>query len=398
MFTRTTAINKILAMTARKKVVQGSTSSGKTYGIIPIEIDYSIKHPKTLTTFVAESIPAVKRGCVRIFKDVMQDTNRWRDDHWLGSPMQYEFSNGSIIEFTSFPTISSAKSAGKRDRLFINEANHIPHLIADALMVRSKSTTLDFNPDNEFWAHTEVLTEPESELLTLTYLDNEACPEEIIADLLAKTHKAFFNPSGDWNDPDNIKNTYWANWCRVYVRGEMGRIEGVIFSNYKVIDSIPKEARLLGLGLDFGYSNDPTAIVEVYKYNDQRVLNEICYQKGLTNSQISKRIEGKTIVYCDSAEPKSITELRLLGKNATGAKKGKDSINFGIQLMQEQDYLVTSKSSNLINELRRYSWDKDRRTNETLNKPIDDFNHALDAVRYHEIMSIKQNDSGIKFL
>ena len=178
-------------MNARKRVVQGGTSGGKTHGIIPIEIDYCIKHPKTLTTFVAESIPAVKAGCVRIFKDVMEDTKRWNRENWLGSPMQYTFSNGSIIEFKSFPTIGAAKVAGKRDRLFLNEANHIPFLIADALMIRSRETWIDFNPDNEFWAHTETLQEPNSEFLLLTYMDNEACPKETIQDLQTKMSKAF---------------------------------------------------------------------------------------------------------------------------------------------------------------------------------------------------------------
>lgn len=375
-------------MTARKKVVQGSTSSGKTYGIIPIEIDYAIKHPKTLTTFVAESIPAVKRGCVRIFKDIMQDTGRWVDLGWLGSPMQYTFSNGSIIEFTSFPSIGAAKAAGKRDRLFINEANHIPYLIADTLITRSKSVTLDFNPDNEFWAHTETLKETNSELLVLTYEDNEACPKETIEELNEKMKKAFYDPFGNWDDKKNIKSSYWANWCRVYVKGEIGSLEGVIYNNWTQIDNIPKEARLLGYGLDFGYTNDPTAIVEVYKYNDKRILNEICYEKGLSNRQISNFIETKLPCYCDSAEPKSIAELYSFGISAYGVTKGADSIRNGIQLVQGEEYLVTSSSSNVISELRKYAWYKDKTTNEKLNKPIDNFNHGMDAWRYHEMETL----------
>jgi phage terminase large subunit len=388
-FIRTTAINKILAMKARKKVIQGSTSAGKTYGIIPIEIDYSIKNPKTLTTFVAESIPAVKSGCVKIFKDVMQDTNRWNEKGWLGNPMQYTFSNGSIIEFKAFDTIGKAKAAGKRDRLFINEANHVPFQIADALMIRSRTTTLDYNPDNEFWAHTEVLPEPNSEFLLLTYLDNEACPPETIEDLEIKMRKAFYDPHEDWNKPSNIKSSYWANWCKVYVRGEVGSLEGIILRNWKTISNIPKDARLLGYGLDFGYSNDPAAIIEVYKYNDQRIANEICHQKGLSNKQLSQFITTKLPVYCDSAEPKSIAELKNYGINAIGVTKGADSILFGIQTMQSQDqYLVTEQSLNLISNLRKWSWDKDKKTGEQLTKPIDMFNDCIDALRYHEMETI----------
>lgn len=388
MFQRTTAINKLLAMTARKKVVQGSTSAGKTYGIIPIEIDYSIKHPRTLTTFVAESIPAVKSGCVRIFKDVMHDTGRWVESGWLGSPLQYTFSNGSIIEFRSFDTIGKAKVAGKRDRLFLNEANHIPFLIADALITRSKTTTVDFNPDNEFWAHTEILKEPNSELLILTYLDNEACPPETIEEIETKMRKAFYNPLKGWEDQENIKSEYWANWCRVYVRGEIGSLEGVIYNNWSLIDNVPAEARLLGYGLDFGYTNDPTAIVEIYKYNDKRIVNELCYQKGLSNKQIAGFIKTNLPCYCDSAEPKSIAELKSFGISAYGVTKGADSIRYGVQIVQEEDYLVTSSSMNVVSELRKYAWDKDKATNEKLNKPIDNYNHAMDAWRYHEMETI----------
>jgi phage terminase large subunit len=145
---------------------------------------------------------------------------------------------------------------------------------------------------------------------------------------------------------------------------------------------------LLGYGLDFGYSNDPTAIIEVYKWNDKRVLNEICYSKGLSNAKIAEKIKTNMRCYCDSAEPKSIDELKLLKVNARGVTKGADSINYGIQIVQEQNYLVTSNSINLIEEFQKYTWAKDRKTGESLNKPIDKYNHALDALRYHEMEDI----------
>lgn len=375
MFKRTTAINKMLKMTARKKVIQGGTSAGKTYGIIPILIDKAIKNQRIKITVVAETLPAVKEGALDIFKQVMYDTNRWVEDNWNASSLTYTFGSGSRIQFKSYDSVGKAKSSGKRDILFLNEANHIAFDIADALMIRSKETWIDFNPDNEFWVHTEVLPEHNSEFLLLTYYDNEACPKETLEDLELKKQKA-------------LTSEYWANWCRVYIDGEIGNLEGVIFDNWKTIDEIPKEARLLGYGLDFGYSNDPTSIVEVYLYNGKRVLNEICYQKGLSNSQIAKYITTKLPCYCDSAEPKSIDELKSYGIRAYAVTKGSDSINFGIQVMQEQDYLVTSKSVNLTKELRKYAWDKDKKTNEKLNKPIDNYNHAIDATRYHEMETV----------
>lgn len=375
MFKRTTAINKMLKMTARKKVIQGGTSAGKTFGIIPILINKAIKNNRLKVTVVAETLPAVKEGALDIFKSIMFETNRWIEINWNASSLTYTFNSGSRIQFKSFDSVGKAKSSGKRDILFLNEANHIPFEIADALMIRSKETWIDFNPDNEFWVHRETLKEPNSEFLLLTYLDNEGCPTETIEDLEIKKQKS-------------KTSTYWANWCKVYIDGEIGSLDGVIFNNWKTIDTIPHDARLLGYGVDFGYTNDPTAIVEVYKWNDKRILNEICYEKGLTNSQIAKRITTKMPAYCDSAEPKSIAELKLNGINAIAVEKGQDSIKYGINLIQENDYFVTSQSVNLISELRKYAWDKDKRTGETLNKPIDDFNHAIDSWRYHEMMTL----------
>jgi len=391
-FVRTTAIRKILSMNVRKKIIQGGTWAGKTYSVIPIEISHAAKTPNTLITCVAESIPAVKAGCVRIFKEIMMETNRWKDDRWLGSPMQYQFGNGSIIEFKSFDTVGKAKAAGKRDRLFINEANHISFAIADALITRSKYTTMDFNPDNEFWAHTEFVNDPTAKQLILTYHDNEGCPDHIIFDLNLKMKRAFYDIDGDWNDEKNIRSSYWANWCRVYITGEIGNIEGAIFNNWTIIDSMPPDSRLLGVGLDFGYTNDPSAATEIWKHNDNRILNQIIYQKGLSNSQLAKLLPKDVPVYCDSAEPKSIAELQGYGIQAMGAKKGADSIKFGLGIMQEQEYLVTGSSIDVINELRKYIWKKDKITNMNLNIPIDNWNHSIDGIRYHEVSTLASTE------
>lgn len=391
MFKYTTAIKKLRAIKARIKVIQGGTSAGKTYGIVPLLIDKAIKGHNLKITIVAETLPAVKEGALDIFKTVMFDTNRWIEKNWNASSLTYTFSSKSRVQFKSYDSVGKAKSGGKRDILFLNEANHISFDVADALMIRSKETWIDFNPDNEFWVHTEVLPEHNSEFLLLTYHDNEALPDETLEDLLIKQTKAFFDVNKDWKDPANIKNSYWANWCYVYILGEIGNLEGVIFNNWKLIDAIPPEARLLGYGLDFGYSNDPTAIVEVYKWNDIRILNEICYQKGLSNSDIAKKIDTRMICYCDSAEPKSIRELLENGVNARPVTKGSDSINYGIQIIQNNEYLVTSKSLNMITELRKYAWEKDKKTGNKLNKPIDNYNHAIDAWRYHEMESLGNN-------
>ena len=177
----------------------------------------------------------------------------------------------------------------------------------------------------------------------------------------------------------------------MYGLGLVGNLDGVIFDNWLTIDSIPSDARLLGIGLDFGYSNDPTAIVEIYKYNDKRIINEVCYRTGMVNSDIARMLPKNTFVYADSAEPKSIEEIRRFGINIMPVKKGADSIMFGITTMQTQNYLVTKSSKNIINEFEKYIWDKDKNNN-AKNKPVDKYNHAMDALRYHEMMDIGVNE------
>ena len=376
----TTSLKKMLKMKARKKVIQGATSSGKTYGIIPILYDKCLANDRIKVTVVAETLPAVKEGALEIFKNFMYDEFRWRDSCWNASTLTYTLLNRSKIQFKSFDSVGKAKSGGKRDILFINEANHVPYEIADALIIRSKEVWLDFNADSEFWAHTQILKSENSEFLKLTYLDNEAIPNETLEDLLERKRKA------DEEERKGLKG-YWWNWWQVYGLGEIGSIQGVVFNNWQTIETLPKEAELVGRGMDFGFTNDPTTIIDIYKYNQKYILDERLYKTGLTNSDIWNefkrlQLDNSVLTIADSAEPKSITELSRLGMKIQGAIKGADSIKFGIQKMQQENFLVTDRSVNLIKELRMYSWATDREGN-SLNKPIDDYNHTIDSVRYY---------------
>lgn len=373
MFIRTTAINKLLKLKKFVKGIQGGSSAGKTFGIIPIEIDYAIKNPKTEISIVAESIPHLKRGAIRDFKKIMKETNRWNDNNWNASDFKYTFTNESFIEF--FSADNSAKLRGaRRDRLYINECNNIDFNSYTELAMRTKqSIFLDWNPSTEFWFHTEIINDDNVDFIILTYLDNEAAPESAIDFILKAKEKA-------------KTSNYWQNWFQVYGLGQIGNLEGVIFSNWKQIDTIPKEARLIGCGLDFGYSVDPTAIVEVYQYNNQRILHEVCYRTGMINSDIAKVLPKNVPIYADSAEPKSIEEIRRFGVPIKPVTKGKDSINFGIQIMQGQEYLVTKDSTNLIKELRGYCWDKGK-DGKTLPIPVG-VHHQIDSVRYHEMETL----------
>jgi phage terminase large subunit len=373
MFIRTTAINKLLKLKKFVKGVQGGSSAGKTFGIIPIEIDYAIKNPSTETSIVAESIPHLKRGAIRDFKKIMKETNRWIDTSWNASDFRYTFGNESFIEFFSADNSSKLRGA-RRDRLYINECNNIDFNSYTELAMRTKqSIFLDWNPSSEFWFHTDLMNDNDVDFIILNYLDNEAAPQSAIDFILKAQQK------GKVSD-------YWANWYNVYGLGQIGNLEGVIFSNYQLIDTIPDDARLLGCGVDFGYSVDPTAIVEVYQYNDQRIIKEICYRTGMLNSDIAKVLPKEVPIYADSAEPKSIEEIRRFGISIKGVTKGKDSINYGIQVMQGQNYMITKDSTNLIKELRGYCWDKGK-DGKTLPIPVGD-DHIIDAWRYFEMESL----------
>lgn len=376
MLQKTTAQSKIAKLKKRIRIVQGGTSSSKTFTIVPFLIQYAIQVPNSEISVVSESIPHLKRGALKDFLKIMQWTNNFNPNNFNKSNLTYKFSNGSYIEFFSADQPDKLRGA-RRDVLFINECNNVSFESYQQLAIRTKKFIyLDYNPTNEFWVHTELMNDTNSSFVILTYKDNEALDKSIVQEIEKAKEKAKYS-------------TYWANWWKVYGLGQVGTLEGVIFNNWKTIDAIPIDAKLLGYGIDFGYTNDPTAIIEVWLHNGRRIVNEICYQKELTNSQISKYITTKMPAYCDSAEPKSIEELRRLGVVSRGVTKGKDSINFGIQLMQNEDYLVTSNSTNLITELRKYAWDKDKRTGNKLNTPIDAFNHAIDAFRYHEMETLK---------
>jgi phage terminase large subunit len=381
MLVQTTAQSKISKLKKRIRIVQGGTSSSKTFTILPFLIHYAADKPNSEISVVSESIPHLKRGALKDFLKIMDWVGNFNPNNFNKSNLTYKFSNGSYIEFFSADQPDKLRGA-RRDILFINECNNVSFESYQQLAIRTKKFIyLDYNPTNEFWVHTELMQDDNSDFVILTYKDNEALDPAIVKEIEKAKVKA-------------ETSSYWENWWKVYGLGQIGTLEGVIFNNWQQIDVLPNDARLLGYGLDFGYSNDPTAIVEVYKWNDKRIINEICYQKELSNSQIAKFIKTQEDCYCDSAEPKSIAELRAFGINARAVRKGSDSINFGIQVMQEQEYLITKQSTNLINELRKYSWDKDKKTGATLNKPIDMFNHAIDAFRYHEMESIGTPNKG----
>lgn len=372
-------------MTARKKVIQGGTSAGKTYAILAVLIHIAAK-AKTEISVVSESIPHLRRGAMKDFGKVMQWTNRWRDEGWNKTLLTYTFANGSTIEFFSADQEAKLRGA-RRQVLYINEANNIEFEAYHQLAIRtSEAIYIDFNPVSEFWAHTEVLAEQDSELIVLTYRDNEALPATIRDDIEAAQVKA-------------ATSTYWANWWKVYGLGEVGSLQGVVFDDWQQIDGIDFAGdKLVAIGLDWGYTNDPTAVVAVYKRGGAILLHELIYSSGLTNQDIAEQLRKLGIgrswpIIADSAEPKSIEEVHRLGFNIHPATKGADSIRNSIDILKRQPILVTRESTNLIKELRNYTWDTDK-TGASLGVPIDRYNHAIDAVRYVALNKLSANAGG----
>jgi phage terminase large subunit len=384
-FVYTTATKRIRKMTSRKKVVQGGTSAGKTYAILAVLIHIAAK-AKTEISVVSESIPHLRRGAIKDFVKVMQWTNRFVIDRWNKTLLTYTFANGSTIEFFSADQEAKLRGA-RRQVLYINEANNVEFEAYYQLAIRtSESIYIDFNPVSEFWAHTEVLAEADSELIVLTYMDNEALPETIRNDIEQAKVKA-------------ATSTYWANWWKVYGLGEVGSLQGVVFDDWQQVEGIDFAGdKLVAIGLDWGYTNDPTAVVAVYRRGSAILLHELLYQSGLTNQDIADHLRKLGInrswpIIADSAEPKSIEEVHRLGFNIHPATKGADSIRNSIDILKRQPLLVTRESTNLIKELRNYTWDTDR-TGASLGVPIDRYNHAIDAVRYVALMKLGVHNSG----
>ena len=378
MFKRTTAQAKIATLKSRVRVVQGGTSSSKTYSIIPTLIMYAIDNPGAEISVVSESIPHLRRGAIRDFLKIMIAIGNSLNN-WNKSTLIYHFDNGSFIEFFSADQSDKLRGA-RRDVLFVNEANNIDWESYHQMSVRTrKFIYIDYNPTQEFWAHTELIGHDNVDFVILTYKDNEALEPAIVKEIESAQYK---------DDP------YWQNWWRIYGLGEVGSLSGVIFSNWEQCDKMPEAYVWKAYGIDWGFTNDPTAVVEVCEFDGKLWINEILYEKGLTNADIAVRIadlKGEEFI-ADSAEPKSIEDIRRHGFRIRACQKGRDSIRSGIDKLQQQPLMITSSSTNIIKEARGYTWAKDRTGKET-GEPIDNMNHAWDAIRY-TVMEKKKARSG----
>ena len=359
-----TATHKLLQLKKKIRAAAGGTGASKTYSIIMILIDYAQAHDSQKIDVVSESYPHLEDGAIRDFKEIMIAQNYWNDSRWNGTQHTYEFETGSIIKFLSFDKLGKAHGP-RRDVLFLNECNYLPFNTIDQLITRTRKIVwMDWNPSAEFWFYSEILPKRKDvDFITLTYKDNEALSES------------------ERNEIESRKGN--TNWWKVYGLGQLGEIEGRIYTGWQMIDEVPFEARLERYGLDFGYSADPTAIVAIYYYNNGWILDEKVYKKGMSNKDIADSFQAlpQKLIIADSAEPKSIDELRSYDLNVMSAKKGKDSVRNGIQLIQPQPISVTKRSVNLIKEYRNYLWLIDK-NGKIINEPQSFQNHLMDASRY----------------
>ena len=346
---------------------QGGTSSSKTWSILQLLAIIANKKDNLLISVVSESLPHLKRGAMRDFIKILESMNLYSKE--LHNKTMHAFTVGnSTIEF--FGADDSAKMRGaRRNILYCNELNNIDKKSFDELSIRTNEVVFcDYNPVAEFFIHEFMQQRKENDFAFIksTFKDNQYLDTTIVADILSRAEI----------DPQ---------WFRVYGEGEIGNYEGVIYDNWKIIQQMPESPKRV-LGLDFGFTNDPTAIVDVRYSDGQLFWDELLYQKQMTNGDIIallKQIgkDEKPVVICDSAEPKSIHELQLAGIRAIAATKGADSVRTGIDTVKRFQLNITDRSTNLKKELRNYRWREDS-SGKKINEPIDFWNHALDASRY----------------
>jgi len=364
MYQLTSATQKLLKLHKRIRGVSGGSSAGKTISIIQILIDKSQSDttPK-LTSITSESMPHLKRGAIRDFLSIMQTHNYFNENAWNKTDFVYTFETGSRIEFFSLDMPHKVRGP-RRDRLFINEANNIPLETFDQLEIRTKEEIwLDWNPVAEFWWYTDVEPNRDVDFVILTYLDNEGLSQSIVESIESRRGN--------------------KNWWNVYGLGQLGESEGRIYTGWQIIDEVPHEARLERYGLDYGYSNDPTASDGIYKYNGGFIIDEVIHQKGLVNSEIANVFKNlpRALIIADSAEPKSNDEIKSYGVTLLPSTKGQGSVLQGIQLVQNQRISVTKRSVNTIKEYRNYLWQTDK-NGKLINEPVDYMNHHMDDIRY----------------
>ena len=369
---------------AKIQVHQGGSRSGKTYSIcqVLIELCFKNKGAGIVITIVRKTFPALRSSVMRDFMQILTEGGNYQEENHNKSQAIYNLF-GNLVEFIS--TDQPQKLRGrKRDILYVNECNELFLEDWRQLLLRTTGRIIiDYNPSDEHhWIYEHVLEREDAEFFQTTYKDNPFLEQAVIDEI------------------ERFKETD-ENFWRIYGLGERGVNISAVFPNWKTIEEIPERAKLVAYGCDWGFTNDPTAIVSVYRADYSLYIKEHLYRTGLTNRDISEELDklalDRTPIICDSAEPKSIEELHRLGHNVKPSKKGPDSIRLGIDIMKRHKLFIHSESKNAQKEFRNYRWETDR-DGRNLSKPIDHTNHIIDAVRYVCINRIGSSYSGKYFI
>ena len=357
---------------AKTKIVvnQGSSRSGKTYSILQLLILVKAFEEKdAVFTIVRKTMPSLKASAMRDFFEILKNEDLYDERNHNKTENTYHL-NGNLFEFVSLDQPQKKRGA-KRSYLFINEANELSLEDWIQLSIRTeKQIFIDYNPSmDEHWIYDLVIPRADCTFIQSTYLDNkEFLPEEVVKEI---------------EQLKFVDENYW----RVYGLGLPGQIKGLIFTNWEQCEAFPPEAdcKWVVYGMDFGFSNDPTALIKVGLCGGDLYLEELIYNRGLTNQDIARWMGELGLRWVDEViadnQPKCIYEIKKEGFNVQATFKGKDSILAGLDIMKRYKVYITKGSVNLIREFKNYKWKEDQAGKAT-NEPIDKFNHGIDAVRY----------------
>lgn len=364
---------------------QGSSRSSKTYNTVIWLCVYCLQHPNTSVSVVRATLPSLKGSVLRDFITIMQSIGVWEMCKFNKSELICTFYNGSWVEFFSCDNEQKLRGR-KRKILYVNEGNELKFIEWQQLQMRTTEfSIIDYNPSftDDHWLCT-LNKEPKTYHFITTYKDNPFLEKKVIDEIESLKYK---NPS------------LW----RIYGLGLQAMVEGLIFKNVTEVDEIPRwKKKHHYRGMDFGYTNDPTAAIDVYICDNELWLDEVCYRTEMLASEIAQvhkeanRECGMNVeIISESADPRLIDEIANAGLDIKPVKKFQGSIMAGINKMQEMSIFVTNRSTNLIKEFRNYTY-RQNKEEKWLNEPIDMYNHGIDAVRYVVLEKILgQNSSSL---
>lgn len=357
----------------RIHVLEGGSRSSKTWSIIQRLLLHAQMNPNTEFTICRQKMTWLRITLLKDFEEITRIYGIPVEPEWNPNRPNQEY---KILGcgFTFLGLDEPQKLHGrKQDVAWINEAMEASLADFDQLEMRTNDfMVLDYNPSQEHhWIFERVEPREDANLFRSTQLDNPFLPEAIRKKILG------YEPTEENKRRGTADETNW----KIYGLGIRAQQKGLIYTNWKVVNAMPDNYKKRSIGLDFGFTNDPTAAIDLRLSEGKIWMDELLYQTGMTNPEIARALPKHVPIIADSAEPKSIEELRRLGVEVQASVKGPDSVRQGIQLMQQYELCITERSINLIRELKNYKWKIDN-NGKVQNQPIDNFNHLLDAARY----------------